>query len=171
MVSSSVEAELEKVAITIRDACEGDSTAACEVVRRSIVELCVTDHREDQVILAQWLRNKTPENMSAWIARGDNSVLVAVAEPDKILAVGCVTKAGEITLNYVSPDARFRGVSRALLSALETRALERGNARCTLTSTKTALRFYRDAGYIDDAHTVSKFGMQTPAMAKILRGI
>lgn len=35
-----------------------------------------------------------------------NSVLVAV-DDDSILAVGSVTDAGEITLNYVSPDARF----------------------------------------------------------------
>ena len=47
--------------------------------------------------------------------------------------------------NYVAPDARFRGVSRALLGALEVRAAERGNVRCTLTSTETAHRFYRAA--------------------------
>ena len=61
----------------------------------------------------------------------DNSLLVA-AENGQILAVGSVTDAGTIGLNYVSPDARFRGVSRALLQALERRAAERGNARCTL---------------------------------------
>lgn len=41
-------------------------------------------------------------------------------EGGMILGVGAVTDKGEITLNYVSPDARFRGVSRALLGALET---------------------------------------------------
>ena len=30
----------------------------------------------------------------------------------RIIAVGSVTNAGHIALNYVSPDARFRGVSR-----------------------------------------------------------
>jgi predicted GNAT family acetyltransferase len=60
----------------------------------------------------------------------NNSVLVAV-DDDTILAVGAVTDTGQITLNYVSPDARFRGVSRALLRALEARVLERGSVRCT----------------------------------------
>jgi GNAT superfamily N-acetyltransferase len=69
-------------------------------------------------------------------------MLVAV-EGCRILGVGCVTAAGEITLNYVSPDARFRGVSRAVLHALEARGLERGNVRCTLASTETARRFYQ----------------------------
>jgi GNAT superfamily N-acetyltransferase len=69
-----------------------------------------------------------------------------------------VTDADEITLNYVSPDARFRGESRALLMALETRAQERGNQRCTLLTTQTAHRFYRAAGYVDDGPPQEKFG-------------
>src|ERR1019366_951048 len=90
---------------------------ACQVMRRSIAELCVADHRNDPAITERWLSNKTPEIFKSWI-RPDNSVLVAV-EDNRIFAVGCVTDAGEITLNYVSPDARFRGVSGALLAALE----------------------------------------------------
>jgi GNAT superfamily N-acetyltransferase len=62
----------------------------------------------------------------SWLKQPDNSLLVAV-ETGRVLAVGSVTDAGKINLNYVSPDARFRGVSRALLGALETRAVERGN--------------------------------------------
>jgi len=75
-----------------------------------------------------------------------------------VLAVGSVTVQGEITLNYVSPDARFRGVSRAMIAALETRAGERGNERCTLLSTDTARRFYRSAGYTEDGPPKGKFG-------------
>src|SRR6202030_4870300 len=75
-----------------------------------------------------------------------------------ILAVGAVTDLGEITLNYVSPEARFRGVSRAVLGALEARAAERGNTRCTLISTETARRFYRAAGYVEDGPPQGKFG-------------
>jgi len=71
---------------------------------------------------------------------------------------GSVTDAGEITLNYVAPDARFRSVSRALLRALEARAVERDNRRCTLTSTETAHRFYQSAGYRDDGAPTGKFG-------------
>jgi hypothetical protein len=49
-------------------------------------------------------------------------VLVA-AEHDTILAVGAVTDSEEVTLNYVSPDARFRGVSRALLNRVGSQRL------------------------------------------------
>ena len=141
----------------VRDAIAEDADAACLVMRRSIAELCVADHGNDKAILARWLGNKTPEIFRSWIAEPRNSVLVAVEHGD-ILAVGAVTDAGNITLNYVSPDARFRGVNRGLLAALEARAMERGNARCTLTSTETARRFYRANGYAEDGAPVGKFG-------------
>jgi GNAT superfamily N-acetyltransferase len=88
---------------------------------------------------------------------------------DNILAVGSVTSAGLITLNYVSPDARFRGVSRALLRALEARAREKGNTRCTLTSTETARRFYLANGYVEVGVPVGHFGTSSGyPMSKLL---
>jgi GNAT superfamily N-acetyltransferase len=54
-------------------------------------------------------------------------------------------------VNYVSPDARFRGVSAALLAALEDRAKEESNERCELKSSETARRFYLERGYPLDA--------------------
>jgi GNAT superfamily N-acetyltransferase len=140
----------------IRNAASEDACAACETMRRSIAELCIADHQNDPTILERWLSNKNPEIFRSWIRPG-NSLLVA-AEDDKILAVGSVTDAGEITLNYVSPDARFQGISTALLGALEKRAMERGNKRCTLTSTETARRFYLARGYCEDAPADGKFG-------------
>src|SRR5271169_1372010 len=77
-----------------------DAPAACEVLRRSISELCVADHRNDATILAQWLANKTPDIVASWILQPNNSVLVAV-EDGIILGVGSVTDKGEINLNYV----------------------------------------------------------------------
>jgi GNAT superfamily N-acetyltransferase len=152
----------------IRDATVEDAPAACDVLRRSITELCVADHANDPAILMPWLANKTPEIVASWIVPPGNSVLLAI-EHSTIYAVGAVTDAGEITLNYVSPDKRFCGVSRAMLGALEARAIERGNLECTLTSTQTAHRFYRSNGYVDDAvGSVPNEGSYP--MRKILRG-
>lgn len=141
----------------IRDAIAEDAESACEVMRRSIAELCLADHRNNSEILERWLGNKTPESFMSWLNQPGNSVLVAV-EDGKVLAVGSVTDAGKINLNYVSPDARFRGVSRALVGALEARAAERGNARCTLISTETARRFYRSCGYFEEGPPNGEFG-------------
>jgi len=136
-------------------------------MRRSISELCSADHRDDPTILSRWLNNKTPQVVNSWIKQPRNSVLVAV-EGDRILGVGSVTDAGEITLNYVSPDARFSGISRAMLGALETRARERGSVRCTLTSTETAFRFYLAAGYIEYEPPVGKLDNSGHQMSKLL---
>jgi hypothetical protein len=89
----------------IRDAVPDDACAAFEVMRRSITELCAPDHGNDAGILERWLSNKTPETFRSWIRPG-NSVLAAV-DNSRVLAVGCIADDG--TLNYVSPDARFRG--------------------------------------------------------------
>ena len=151
----------------IRDAVAADAAAACEIIRRSITELCVADHRHEPAILERWLANKTPEIVASWIAQTGSSVLVAV-ESGVILAVGGVTGGGEITLNYVSPDARFRGVSRAMVRALEARAIEQGNSRCTLFSTETARRFYQGAGYAEDGPPQRNFGIPSYPMSKRL---
>jgi GNAT superfamily N-acetyltransferase len=143
--------------VKIRDARAADAAAACEVLRASISELCLADHHNDPVILGRWLANKTPENVTAWAAAPDASLLLAV-EGDRILAVGAVRDKGEITLNYVSPAARFCGASSALLAALEARAAERGNTNCTLVSTETAHRFYLARGYVDVGAPENRFG-------------
>jgi GNAT superfamily N-acetyltransferase len=147
---------MNDIGMKVRDAIPEDAAAACLVMRRSIAELCAADHGNDPAIPDRWLSNKTPEIFRSWIKPG-NTLLVAV-DNDCILAVGSVTDAGEITLNYVSPDARFRGVSDALLAALEDRARQRGNARCTLSSTETARRFYLARGYSENGPADRKFG-------------
>ena len=144
----------------IRAACAEDAAAACQVLRRSIIELCYADHGGDSAILAKWLANKTPEFVASWIARADCQVFIAV-EADAIVGVAMVTDRGEILLNYVSPDARFRGVSKALLGRLETTARTLGNLECTLTSTVSAHRFYLAAGYLDRGAPPSGLGFGT----------
>lgn len=147
---------MDDLRMLVRDAVPKDASLACEVMRRSITELCTADHLNDPQILASWLSNKTPEIFKSWI-KSPNHLLVAVAH-DRILGVGCVTDQGEITLNYVSPDARFCGVSTLLLKALERRARRSGNTRCTLNSTETARRFYLARGYSQDGPGLLKFG-------------
>ena len=43
----------------IRRAIVTDASGACEVVRRSISELCVDDHQGDQTTIGAWIANKT----------------------------------------------------------------------------------------------------------------
>jgi GNAT superfamily N-acetyltransferase len=103
----------------IREASIEDAEEACRVVQRSITELCHADHQGDEPTLALWLANKTAESMRRWITQ--HHVFVAT-EGGAILGVGAIRSSGEVILNYVSPDVRFRGIGKALLQRLEERA-------------------------------------------------
>jgi GNAT superfamily N-acetyltransferase len=140
----------------IRRATADDAERAALVLRRSIAELCHADHRDDAPTLAAWLRNKTAESVRRWVA---NQHLFVAAEGDAILGVAALSPTGEITLNYVSPDARFRGVSKALIARLEEEATALGLATITLQSTATARKFYAACGYADAGAPVSGFGI------------
>ena len=142
----------------VRDACEQDAGEACLVVRRSISELCSLDHQGDRNTLDLWLANKTAANMRRWIR--EHHVLVA-AEASAILGVAAMTSSGEIILNYVSPDARFRSVSKALVRGLEVRAAKLGIGLLTLKSTATAAHFYRSAGYTESGAPTQGHGITT----------
>jgi GNAT superfamily N-acetyltransferase len=142
----------------IRRAREEDAAEACQVIRRSIAELCRDDHRDDPASLDAWLANKTPENLRKWIK--DSGGYILVAEDDgSLLGVAAMRTSGEVTLNYVSPEARLRGVSKALVAGLETEARRRGIRTLTLDSTGTARRFYLAIGYRDAGPTAPGFGV------------
>jgi GNAT superfamily N-acetyltransferase len=140
----------------VRDAYERDADDCCSVVRRSITELCILDHQGDAVTLELWLANKTAANMRCWIR--EHHVLVAV-EGSAISGVAAMTSSGEIILNYVSPDARFRGVSKALLRGLEVRAAYLGIPLLKLQSTATAARLYNAVGYTACGSPTKGFGL------------
>jgi N-acetylglutamate synthase-like GNAT family acetyltransferase len=134
----------------IRRAAAEDASEACAVLRRSIAELCHADHNGDADLLAKWLSNKTVENVRRWIAE---SHFFVAEEDGAVLGCAAMTGAGKITLNYVAPEARFRGVSKALVGRLEAIAAELGLEQCSLESTQTALLFYRELGYVQSSES------------------
>ena len=140
----------------IREATPKDAEAMSVVLVASITELCGADHQGRPEALAEWTANKTPESIRGWFDNPENRLLVA-DEDGAILGVGGFNVGGEIILNYVAPSARFRGVSRALLAALEDGMRADGIAEARLDSTKTARRFYIDAGWQEAAGESSKF--------------
>ncbi|HET6237238.1 MAG TPA: GNAT family N-acetyltransferase [Acetobacteraceae bacterium] len=154
---------------TFRPARPDEAAAACAVLRSSIKELCKADHGDDPAILAPWLANKTPDQVEGWINANPMGFLVAVGS-DGIVGVGSVSDTGEIGLNYVAPCARFRGVTKGLLRAMEHRAAEAGATVCTLISTKTAHDLYLSYGYMDAGTVVPSYGgtLAMPMRRKII---
>ncbi|WP_171060736.1 GNAT family N-acetyltransferase [Poseidonocella sp. HB161398] len=136
--------------ITIRHGTIADGPAAVRLLRGSITELCAADHGHDAERLAGWLGNKTVAVWAGWLARPDAAVLVAETG-GRMAGIGMVEATGAVLLNYVGPDARFQGVSTALLAAMEAIARDGGARACRLESTATARRFYESRGYAPQA--------------------
>ncbi len=145
--------------INVRKGRDVDGPEAIDVVRRSISELCTSDHEGDARELADWLSNKTEAAWAVWLTRSDAAVFVA-EKTNEIVGVGMIDHHGEVLLNYVRSDARFTGVSNAILEALEGVAIAEGIRECFLESTKTAKKFYEHRGYKSASETSLKLAKQ-----------
>jgi GNAT superfamily N-acetyltransferase len=153
--------------MTIRPAGPDDAAAACAVLRRSITECCVQDHCHDPQLLAQWLGNKTPQNVASWFDVPSNYTVVAERD-GAIVGVALLTQAGKLSLCYVLPEALNTGVGTALLDAAEAQARRWGVAVLKMNSTTTARDFYARHGYICAGKEKSCYGMECDFMWKKL---
>lgn len=132
--------------VLVRRAVDSDAQPACDLVRRSIAELCAADHRGDPLTIEAWLANKRVEEFLRLISLTEKYCAVAV-RGGVVQGYGHLDRSGEIGLLYVAPEARFRGVSHAILQALEAEADRAGTAILYLDSSLTARRFYEARGY------------------------
>jgi GNAT superfamily N-acetyltransferase len=153
--------------ITIRPAVAEDAFAACEVLRRSITECCVQDHRNDPQLLAQWLGNKTPQNVAGWFDVPSNYTIVA-EQAGKVVGVALLTQAGKLSLCYVLPEAHGAGAGKAMLAAVEAQARSWGVAVLKMNSTTTARDFYAHHGYVCAGKEKSCYGLECDFMWKKL---
>jgi GNAT superfamily N-acetyltransferase len=123
-----------------------DTNAVVTVLRRSITELCVADHRNDPGVLGAWLENKTAENVRTWIESPRNFMVVAEVG-GAVSGVASLGLTGGILLCYLLPEVQFTGVGRALLGGLEAEARRQGIRELSLESTVSARAFYTKHGF------------------------
>lgn len=114
--------------------------------RRSITELCAADHGNEPQLLAEWLGNKTIKQMIDWIEQPDNYV-INVYFDEVMVATGGVNIHGRILRNYVHPEYRFKGISKAIMATMEKHLRGLGLKQATLESSKTAFEFYLSCGW------------------------
>jgi N-acetylglutamate synthase-like GNAT family acetyltransferase len=144
--------------IHIRTATPEDASAACGVLRRSILECCVQDHQNKSEILETWLGNKTPQNVANWVSSPTNYTLVAERDGE-LVGVALLTQAGKLSLCYVLPEAQHSGVGTALLQGAEAKAREWGIGTLTLKSTIGAREFYARHGYSNAGKDRTCYGL------------
>ena len=143
----------------IRPAVTADAVNACGVLRRSITQCCVADHREQQDVLQAWLGNKTPANVASWIASPSNYTLVAL-RGGELVGVALLTQAGKLSLCYLLPEAQHAGIGKALVQGLEARARAWDISVLRVYSTASARDFYARNGYIHAGKEKSSYGVE-----------
>ena len=153
--------------VSVREADVTDADACSKVLCASIIELCTADHNDDEAVIAKWTANKSPEILATWIASPHCTFFVAERDGE-LAGVGSISDSGEVQLNYVSPDHRYCGVSRALIAHLEATLRAQGISAARLTSTETAHSFYRKAGWTDAGEPENVFGLRGYPMEKSL---
>jgi GNAT superfamily N-acetyltransferase len=155
------------MAFVIRKAMSDDAPAACVAVRRSIEECCLEDHQYDAGILTAWLQNKTPENFRSWFESPRGYAVVAEMD-GQIAGTAMLGGNGTVALCYLVPEARFIGIGKAMLFALEDEGRKRGLVAVELGSTKTAGAFYQRNGYIETGINETVFGLTSRGMRKVI---
>lgn len=133
--------------VRVRKANTTDIPAMSRVLTASITSLCTEDHGNDPRRLRQWTQNKSEAGIGKMMDNPAQTVWVAEVSGE-IAAVGAV--AGDsIVLNYVAPEYRLLGVSKALLATMEDSLRNAGIPLGKLVSTRTALRFYLAYGWLE----------------------
>lgn len=133
--------------VIVRKANTTDIPALSRVLIASITSLCTEDHGNDSGRLRQWTQNKSEAGVGKMMSNPAQTVWVAEVSGE-IAAVGAV--AGDsIVLNYVAPELRFQGVSKALLATMEDSLRDTSISLGKLVSTRTALRFYLASGWYE----------------------
>ena len=128
----------------IRLAQPADAAEMTRLRAASIRQLCSADHRDDPAEIADWIGS--PDKFDRLLAMP--TMTMVVAEVDGVLAGLGGFFGDTITLNYVHPDHRFGGVSKAIMADLEARLSQAGVVLGRLNTTATALPFYRSIGWI-----------------------
>ena len=129
----------------VREAMPSDSAKACEVLRRSISEICSLDYN-DQSVIDEWLGNKTESNIKEWI-QSVNSYSVVCTNDDHIVGFGTITLEGEVLLLYLVPEALRKGNGKLMLEAMEERIISECIEEIYTVSSITAKPFYERNGY------------------------
>lgn len=146
------------MSISVRVATTDDADAAVDVLRRSIVELCRADHRDDQPTIDAWLDNKTVDRFSRWVENAERHTVVAEHE-GTVCGVGMLGTDGVLYLCYVRPGFEGKGVGKALVAALENEARRQGLTAIRLDSTTTAEPFYEALGYVRQGKSTRGHGI------------
>ena len=137
--------------LLVREARPGDESGMHEAHMRSIREVCIRDHGEEEVkgwgnrpLGDRW--QKQVREAGSWVVElGGRIVGVAYIHVDKAEP----EVQAHIHALYLAPEAIGKGVGRRLLGLMLDFARNAGAKAVTLDSTLTAQDFYKRFGFVE----------------------
>ena len=138
------------MSIQIRTARPGDEAEIHESHMRSIREVCVIDHGEDEI--RGWGYRDLEERWQEEIRNG----CIWVVEDDKIRGFGYLCFFSDVSqihaylhALYLTPEVIGKGLGRKLIEIMINQARDRGAKSIQLESSITAHKFYQSQGFKD----------------------
>ncbi len=127
----------------IKKAVAADAEGIHSMHMASIRQLCSSDYTSEQI--AAWTSTPTPEGYVYSMQSGER-MFVAV-ENGQVIGYSAIRR-DEICAMFVHPDHVGRGVGKSLLRRAEREAFKKGFREAHLSSTLTAIQFYKKLGWI-----------------------
>ena len=127
--------------ISIRRVTQADAAAISGLIRRNADGVLSADYTLEQ--LNAWKRYNTPAQVRQRLGERETFCAVASLQVCGTIAL----QETELVGLYVSPRWRGRGIGRMLLEHLEMFAANQGISALRLTSTPSAVEFYRHHGW------------------------
>lgn len=135
----------------IREAQPGDESGIHEAHMRSIREVCIRDHSEEEI--SGWGNHPLGDR---WIAQIQESGVWVIELDGVIRGVGYIQtrhktheREAHLFALYLAPEALGKGLAGRLLQLLLNKARSDGARVVTLVSTLTAHGFYKRFGFVD----------------------
>ena len=97
-------------------------------------------------------------------------VFIARIGEEAVGTVSLAPSAPRVHSVFVDPSRQGQGIGAALMAFIEKRALKLGHERLSLSSSLTAVSFYRKLGYEGTEGEVRQGGIRTVLMSKSSRG-
>lgn len=138
---------IENTVYRIIPAKPDDALDICRVLINSITHVYGPDYQNDEKIIGECLKNKTPENIEQWVSSPNNFSYKAIDNEKNILGFALMNRSGEILLNYVDPGHLHRGIGKLLLEKFEEAAKFNNISEISVDSTITAKNFYLKNGF------------------------
>ena len=140
--------------ITVRHATANDCAGILASHVAAIRELCAGDYSDTQLLT--WSSRLTPDGYLPAIA--SHLFLVAEHHSQVIGFAEFAPASGEVIAVYVHPRYSRQGVGTMLFQAVERHALEAGTHELYLSSSITAVPFYKRFGFLAGQQTSHRLG-------------